>query len=222
MCPDHTNGKILVILQVPITYMRMEKTVQTEQEVKKKGNLNEKEAPQSEETPVTNDEKPGVNKDTQAEKEEIIEPVNELKKLQDDLSEAKDKYLRLYAEFENFRRRTAKERIELIQSAGEQLLKELLPVADDFDRAEKSFKEKSDKEAEGFFLIQNKFKKVLEVNGVKEMDMTTLEFNPDLHDAITQLPVEDESKKGKIIDVVEKGYLLNERVIRHAKVVVGS
>jgi molecular chaperone GrpE len=200
----------------------MEKTVQTEQEVKKKGNLNEKEAPQSEETPVTNDEKPGVNKDTQAEKEEITEPVNELKKLQDDLSEAKDKYLRLYAEFENFRRRTAKERIELIQSAGEQLLKELLPVADDFDRAEKSFKEKSDKEAEGFFLIQNKFKKVLEVNGVKEMDMTTLEFNPDLHDAITQLPVEDESKKGKIIDVVEKGYLLNERVIRHAKVVVGS
>ena len=200
----------------------MEKTIQTEREVKKKENLNEKEAPQSEEKPVSNEENQGVNQDSPTEKEEITEPVNELKKLQDDLAEAKDKYLRLYAEFENFRRRTAKERIELIQTAGEQLLKELLPVADDFDRAEKSFKEKSDKESEGFFLIQSKFKKVLEVNGIKEMDMTSGEFNPDIHDAITQLPVEGESKKGKIVDVVEKGYLLNEKVIRHAKVVIGS
>ena len=186
----------------------MEDTVQPEQEVKKNENLNEPEAPQ-------NAEKPEV-------KEEEAEPVNELKKLQDDLAEAKDKYLRLYAEFENFRRRTAKERMELIQSAGERLLTELLPVADDFDRAEKSYNDKNDKEAEGFFLIQNKFKKILEMNGVKPMDTSTGEFNPDFHDAITQLPVEDESKKGKIVEVVEKGYLLNEKVIRHAKVVVGA
>lgn len=193
----------------------MEKTVQPEQEVKKKENLNETEAPHSEEKPITSEEKP-------VEKEGVAEPINELKKLQDDLAEAKDKYLRLYAEFENFRRRTAKERIELIQSAGERLLTELLPIVDDFDRAEKSFKDKNDKESEGFFLIQNKFKKILEQNGVKLMDTSSGEFNPDFHDAITQLPVEDESKKGKIVDVVEKGYLLNEKVIRHAKVVVGS
>jgi molecular chaperone GrpE len=193
----------------------MEKTVQPEQEVKKKENLNETDASQSEEKAVKNEENQPVQ-------EENTEPVTELKKLQDDLSEARDKYLRMSAEFENFRRRTAKERIELIQSAGEQILKELLPVADDFDRAEKSFKEKNDKESEGFFLIQNKFRKILDQNGVKEMDMTSGDFNPDLHDAITQLPIDDESQKGKIVDVVEKGYLLNEKVIRHAKVVIGA
>jgi len=92
-----------------------------------------------------------------------------LKKLQDELAEAKDKFVRMYAEFENHRRRTAKEKLEMIQSANEQLIKTLLPVADDFERAEKSFKDKNDKESEGFFLIQNKFKKVLEQNGVKPM-----------------------------------------------------
>ena len=186
----------------------MEKTVQPEQEVEKNENLKEEEA--------------AANEPQSEIKEEKAEPANEMKKLQDDLAEAKDKYLRLYAEFENFRRRTAKARIDLIQSAGEKLLIELLPVADDFDRAEKAFKEKNDKESEGFFLIQNKFKKILEQNGVKLMDTSSGDFDPDLHDAITQLPVEDESKKGKIVDVVEKGYLLNEKVIRHAKVVVGA
>jgi len=193
----------------------MENTVQPQQEVEKNNNLKEEEAPQNQEKSEPTEEKPAA-------KEEKTEPVNELKKLQDDLAEAKDKYLRMYAEFENFRRRTAKERIDLIQSAGEKLLTELLPIADDFDRAEKSFKEKNDKESEGFFLIQNKFKKILEQNGVKPMDVSSNEFDPDLHDAITQLPVEDESKKGKIVDVVEKGYLLNEKVIRHAKVVIGA
>ncbi len=146
-----------------------------------------------------------------------------LKQVQDELSEAREKYLRLYAEFENHRRRTAKERLDLIVSANEQLLKTLLPVLDDFERAEKSFKEKNDKEAEGFFLIQNKFKKILEQQGVKAMDTRKeSEFNPDLHEAITQIPVADEKLKGKIADVVEQGYLLGDKVIRFAKVVVGS
>lgn len=146
----------------------------------------------------------------------------ELKKLQDDLSEAKDKYLRLYAEFENHRRRTAKERIELISSANEQLIKSLLPIADDFERAAKAYGEKSDKESEGFLLIHNKLRKVLEQYGAKAMDTSSgSEFNPDLHEAITQIPA-DEKLKGKVVDVVEKGYLLNDKVIRFAKVVVGS
>jgi molecular chaperone GrpE len=146
-----------------------------------------------------------------------------VKKLQDELAETKDKYLRLYSEFENFRRRTAKEKLEMIQTANEQLLKNLLPVIDDFDRAEKAFKDKTDKELEGFFLIYNKFKKILEQTGVKQMALQQgSDFNSDIHEAITQIPAPDETLKGKIVDVVEKGYLLNEKVIRFAKVVIGN
>jgi molecular chaperone GrpE len=186
----------------------MEDTVQPEPEVENTLNSHESGEPVINSKEMVSESKP--------------DNANGLKKLQDELADAKDKYLRLYAEFDNHRRRTAKEKIDMIQSAGEQLLKALLPVADDFDRAEKSFKDKNDKESEGFFLIQNKFKKILEQSGVKPMDMTSGDFNPDIHDAITQVPVQDESKKGKIVDVVEKGYVLNEKVIRHAKVVIGS
>jgi molecular chaperone GrpE len=146
-----------------------------------------------------------------------------LKKLQDDLAEARDKYVRLYAEFENHRRRTAKEKMEMIQGANEALLKSLLPVIDDFDRAEKAFKDQTGKEAEGFILIHNKFKKTLEQYGVREMEITVdSKFDAEFHEAITQVPVTDETKKGKIVDVVERGYLLNDKVLRFAKVVVGS
>ena len=149
--------------------------------------------------------------------------VSELQKLQAEIAEQKDKFIRLYSEFENFRRRTAKEKLEMIQSANEQLIKTLLPVADDFERAEKSFKTKDDKDLEGFILIYNKFKKTLDQAGIKVMEVKTGdEFDADLHDAITQIPVDDEALKGKIVDVVENGYLLNDKVIRHAKVVVGS
>jgi len=147
----------------------------------------------------------------------------ELAKVQSELAEQKDKYLRLYSEFENFRRRTSKEKLELIQSANEQLIKALLPVADDFERAEKSFKGTESKDMEGFFLIYTKFKKTLDQYGVKVMEAGAgSEFNPDLHEAITQIPAPEEKLKGKIVDVVEKGYLLNDKVIRFAKVVVGS
>jgi molecular chaperone GrpE len=148
---------------------------------------------------------------------------DEVAKLKNDLGEAKDKYIRLYSEFDNFRKRTAKEKLEMVQSANEHLLKTLLPVVDDFERAEKSFRERDDKELEGFFLIYNKFKKVLEQAGVKVMELGPgSDFNADLHEAITQIPAPDEKLKGKIVDVIEKGYLINEKVIRFAKVVVGS
>ena len=147
----------------------------------------------------------------------------ELEKLQGELVEQKDKFIRLYSEFENFRRRTGKEKLDLIQSAGEQLIKTLLPVIDDFDRAEKSFKDPDIKELEGFFLIHNKFRKILDQSGVKLMEVKPgSEFNADLHEAITQIPTSDETLKGKVVDVVEPGYLLNDKVIRFAKVVVGS
>jgi len=147
----------------------------------------------------------------------------ELRKLQDELAEAKDKYLRLYSEFENFRRRTSKEKSELIQTAGEQVIVSLLPVLDDFERAEKALMGTDSKELEGFQLIFNKFKKVLEQSGVKPMNLKAgSDFNADIHEAITQVPAPDEKLKGKVIDVVEHGYLLNEKVIRYAKVVVGQ
>lgn len=151
------------------------------------------------------------------------EEAGALAKLQDELAESKDKYIRLYAEFENHRRRTAKEKLEMIQSANEQLIKALLPVVDDFERAEKSLKELSEKEASasGVLLIYQKLKKVLDQAGVKAMEVKG-DFNPDLHEAITQVPVPDDSQKGKIVDVVEKGYLINDKVIRFAKVVVGA
>jgi len=151
------------------------------------------------------------------------QPLDDIKKLQDELAEAKDKYLRLYAEFDNFRRRSAKEKLDMIQSANEHLLKNLLSVTDDFERAEKSFKDKNDKESEGFFLIQNKFKKMLDQYNVKVMEIgKETAFDADLHEAITQMPAATEKLKGKIVDVVEKGYLLNDKVIRFAKVVVGN
>src|SRR5258708_35636772 len=133
-----------------------------------------------------------------AEEEKKVPQNDQLKKLQDELAEAKDKYVRLYAEFDNHRRRSAKEKLEMITSANEQLLKTLLSVVDDFERAEKSFKEKNDKEMEGFFLIQNKFKKVLEQYNVKAMDLAQgSDFNPDFHEAITQIPATNEKLKGK-------------------------
>ncbi|MBS1505415.1 MAG: nucleotide exchange factor GrpE [Bacteroidetes bacterium] len=187
----------------------MENTVHPEPE------LGKHEATMPEGTPLQSDE-PSV-----AEKNGPTD--NPLSKLQDELAEAKDKYVRLYAEFDNHRRRSAKEKLEMIQSANEQLLKSLLTVVDDFERAEKSFKDKTDKESEGFFLIQNKFKKILDQYNVKAMDVSQgSEFNPDFHEAITQIPSPDEKLKGKIVDVVEKGYLLNDKVIRFAKVVTGS
>lgn len=149
--------------------------------------------------------------------------VDELKKLKDELAEAKDKYLRLYSEFENFRRRTAKEKIDMIQTANEGLLKNLLPVMDDFERAEKAFRDLNTKEAEGFLLIFNKYKKILEQSGAKVLDLKAGDdFNADTQEAITQIPAPSEELKGKVVDVVEKGYTLNEKVIRFAKVVVGS
>lgn len=149
----------------------------------------------------------------------------EIQQLNTELQEAKDKYLRLYSEFENFRRRTAKERLELIKSAHEDLMSALLPVVDDFERAQKALEESKDHKAfkEGFDLISNKFSNILKLKGLKPMeDKKGAEFNTEFHEAISQMPVDKKKLKGKIIDVVEKGYYLDEKVIRFAKVVLGA
>jgi molecular chaperone GrpE len=152
-----------------------------------------------------------------------VEESELLTKLKEELEGSKDKYLRLYSEFENFRKRTSKEKLELIQSANEQLLRDLLPIADDFERAENAFGDKNNKDLAGFFLIHSKLKKVMEIYGVKIMDVEKgSDFNADFHEAITQIPAPEPELKGKVVDVIEKGYVLNDKVIRYAKVVVGN
>ena len=139
-------------------------------------------------------------------------------------AEWKDKYMRIYAEFDNFRKRNAKERIELIKSASSNVLKEIIPVLDDFDRAIAANKTNEDIEAvkEGFELIQSKTFKVLESQGLKAMDSIGKEFDVEHHEAITNIPAPSEDMKNKVVDAIEKGYFLNDKVLRFAKVVVGQ
>lgn len=139
-------------------------------------------------------------------------------------NELNDKYLRLYSEFDNFRRRTAREKIEMIQTAGESVLKDLVPVLDDFERAISNNEKVNDEKVlkVGFSLIYNKLKKILSDKGVKEMDMGDGVFNSDMHEAITKIPAPSDELKGKIVDTVEKGYYLHDKIIRYAKVVVGE
>ncbi|MFT6866303.1 MAG: molecular chaperone GrpE [Cyclobacteriaceae bacterium] len=160
------------------------------------------------------------------EAEEVAEEpeLSEVDQLKSDLAEAKDKYLRLYSEFENFRRRTSKEKLELIGSANKDLMADMIPVIDDFERAMKALDATSDADAakEGMTLIFNKFQKTLEAKGLKKMEIKKgTEFNPDLHEAITQIPAE-KKLVGKVVDVVEQGYFLNDKVVRFAKVVTGA
>ncbi|WP_340153663.1 nucleotide exchange factor GrpE [uncultured Marivirga sp.] len=173
----------------------------------------------------TQDNRSEEEKSAEAEAQAKDEELSDFEKLEIELAESKDKFLRLYSEFENFRRRNAKERLELVKNASEELISDLLPIMDDFERAEKSFEDQSENEAvkEGFTLIKNKFEKTLINKGLKAMDNDAgIEFDPEIHEAITKIPAPDEKLKGKVVDVVEKGYLLNDKVIRFAKVVIGE
>ena len=148
----------------------------------------------------------------------------ELEKVRAELSEAKDKHIRLIAEFENYKRRTAKERNELSQTAGKDIIQSLLVVLDDMGRAEKQIDNTTDVTAikEGIALVFNKLRNILQSRGLKAMDAVNEEFNADLHEAITEVPAPSEKMKGKVLDVVEPGYYLNDKLIRFAKVVVGN
>lgn len=140
------------------------------------------------------------------------------------LAEANDKYLRLYSEFDNFRKRNAKEKVELIKTAGEEFFKAILPVIDDFERAMKASENATDIAAvsEGVNLIYNKFKNTLKQKGLEEMESTGKQFDADIMEAITSIPAPSEDLKGKVVDEIEKGYSLNGKVIRFAKVVTGA
>ncbi len=152
------------------------------------------------------------------------EALSELDQAKAELVEQKDKYLRLMAEFDNYKRRTAKERMELIQTAGKDVIVSLLDVLDDCDRAEKQLTVSDDisVQKEGIQLVFNKVRSTLQAKGLAAMESIGKDFDAELHEAITEVPVPDDKQKGKVIDEVTKGYFLNEKIIRFAKVVVGK
>lgn len=153
-----------------------------------------------------------------------VEEETETDKLEAEIKEQKDKYLRLMAEFENFRRRTAKEKIELSQTAGKDVIISLLDVLDDCDRAEKQLNSNADiaVQKEGVMLVFNKLKNTLQSRGLKAMESVNTDFDVEKHEAITEIPVTSKNMQGKVVDEVQKGYYLNDKIIRFAKVVVGK
>ena len=155
---------------------------------------------------------------------ESVMPDEATEKLRSELEEQKDKYVRLFAEFDNYKRRTSKERIELIQTAGKEVIVSLLQVLDDADRAEKQMQETDDPEQikEGVKLVFNKLRKTLQAQGLKAMDSLQTNFDVEKHEGITEIPVNDQNLKGKVVDEIEKGYYLNDKLIRFAKVVIGK
>ncbi len=187
---------------------------QQNKKIEVKENLSEEQVQEASEQEESVDEAAEDEKE-----EEKKEPTAEEK-----LAELQDRYLRLSAEYDNFRKRTLKEKIDLQQSANVSLLDALLPVADDFDRAMQSVEEAKDIEAvkEGLKLISGKFQGFLTQQGVKEIEAINKPFDTDLHEAITKIPAPSKKLKGKVVDVVQKGYYLNEKVLRFSKVIIGE
>jgi len=159
--------------------------------------------------------------DIEKEEKEVVDPETQLK---EELSKEKDKFLRLFAEFENYKKRTSKERLELFKTASQDVMVSMLPVLDDFDRASKEIEKSEDKELiKGVELIHNKLKETLKNKGLIEVEVVAGDaFSADDHEAITQIPAPSEELKGKIVDVIEKGYKLGDKVIRFPKVVTGQ
>ncbi|MBX0332771.1 nucleotide exchange factor GrpE [Pontibacter sp. HSC-14F20] len=161
----------------------------------------------------------------QEQAEETVEESGSETQAEAELAEMKDKYIRLMAEFENFRRRTNKERMDLLKTANEDLMSELLPVLDDMERARQSMEATKDVDAllQGLELVFHKLKHVTQLKGLKPIVINAGDnFDSDYHEAVTQIPAPSEELKGKIVDVIEKGYTLNEKVIRFAKVIIGA
>lgn len=155
---------------------------------------------------------------------ETLEANTRISELEDTVTELKDKHLRLLAEFDNYKKRTMRERLDLMNSASRDVMVNLLPVLDDFDRAKKSADDPNTEEvfSEGVTMVYNRLYNILQGMGLKAMTSTGEPFDAEFHEAITEIPVPDETMKGKVIDTLEKGYMLHDKIIRHAKVVVGN
>ncbi len=177
-----------------------------------------------ENTKKSNKTKTSAKKTTGKKTKKNPKKEDKITELGNKLDEINDKYIRLSAEFDNYRKRTLKEKMELVKSGGESTLLGILPVFDDFERALQNIETTKDIKVlkEGIQLIYNKFSDFLKSNGVEAIDKINTEFDTDLHEAVTRFPVKEDNKKGKVIDIVEKGYKLHDKVIRFAKVVVGE
>ena len=164
-----------------------------------------------------------VRKSSTDKKSSKADTSKKLKELNENLNQEKDKYLRLFAEFENFKKRTARERIELFKTAGQEVITAILPILDDFERAIDQTPKEHEELIKGFVLIKNKLTDVLKSNGLNLTETNVGDtFDAEIHEAITLIPATDESQKGKIIDITEKGYQLGDKIIRFPKVVVGQ
>ncbi len=188
---------------------------------------NKKEDTRHQEKPVQENDsrdKEQLQEELKAFEEKSNELQNELKAFEEKTQELHDKYLRLSAEFDNYRKRTLKEKAELIKTASEDLMIKIIPFVDDIERGLNAMNSTQDFEAikTGMELIYSRFKDFLQLNGVKEIEALNQEFNTDFHEAVTKIPAAEESQKGKVLDVIEKGYLLHDKVIRYPKVVVGE
>ncbi len=185
--------------------------------------INYKTMSTEQEKEITDEEITIGNEAAEEIKEETAEESNE-EKLTKQVDELNNKYIRLYSEFENFRRRTAKEKLEIITNANKNLLGDLIPVADDFERAIAANKKSDNLKdiKEGMELLNNKFFNILKSKGLKEMNSQGKEFDVDEHEALTKIPAPSKKLRGKVVDVIEKGYYLNDKVLRFAKVVVGE
>lgn len=184
-------------------------------------NLEEKEPKEQETVQDATAAEEGSQEPELSEEEKLAKDLEEAKT---ELDKQKKEYLFLLAEFDNFRKRTLKEKADLVKNAAEKAMLEILPVVDDFERALQAMHDSSDLESvkEGVDLIYNKFVKYLESNGVKAIDSNNADFNTEFHEAVTTFPAADDSQKGKVIDTVQKGYMINDKVLRHSKVVVGQ
>lgn len=184
-------------------------------------NLEEKDPKEQETVQDATAAEEGSQEPELSEEEKLAKDLEEAKT---ELDKQKKEYLFLLAEFDNFRKRTLKEKADLVKNAAEKAMLEILPVVDDFERALQAMHDSSDLESvkEGVDLIYNKFVKYLESNGVKAIDSNNADFNTEFHEAVTTFPAADDSQKGKVIDTVQKGYMINDKVLRHSKVVVGQ
>ena len=186
-----------------------------------------------EEEPIIDPNQSSANAEAQPEQQENVEnetptepeiELSEEEKLKQENSVLNDKYLRLFAEFDNYKRRTQKERVELLQTAGKDVVVAMLPVLDNFERALKATENTTEVGAirDGIILVQTQLKNILGQKGLKEIESLSTVFDTDIHEAITKIPAPTADLKGKVVDELEKGYTLNDKVIRFAKVVVGS
>ncbi len=175
---------------------------------------------EEQENGMTEEKAEGTVEVETAEKEE----KDPKEQLEEELAREKDKFLRLFAEFENYKKRTSKERMDLFKTAGQEVMQAMLPVLDDFDRALKELSKSEDKEMfKGVELIHIKFREALKSKGLEEVETKQgSSFDPEVHDAITQIPAPSKKLKGKIVDIIEKGYKIGDKIIRHPKVVVGK